>query len=127
MTEQDFQPRRAEHRKERRRGRFTSQTIETFALCGASLYPDPLWWPNDVEPSNGREPGFARSASEAVRGVALRFAESMRATYARMQRERRARHGQRMLEELDDTVLLDLGIRRDQIWEAARFGRRPWI
>jgi len=97
--------------------------IEGFALGATAFHPGPWSLPID----EGAETGFAREAEPAGPGLATRIAGSVGAAVARtwhaFRRHREVSRATKMLSEMDDRSLQDIGLSRAEIGHAVRHGR----
>jgi uncharacterized protein YjiS (DUF1127 family) len=104
--------------------------IDCFALGATAFHPGPWVYPIDVErefdlavarESQPRRPGVGARAVRAIGGAAVRFWR-----YVRERRE--VSRATRMLAEMDDRSLQDIGVSRTDIGRAVRHGRDwgPW-
>jgi uncharacterized protein YjiS (DUF1127 family) len=97
--------------------------IEGFALGATAFHPGPWMLPIDrvgeadiVEEAQPRRPGAAARAAGAVGAAMVR-------TWQAYRRHREAARATRLLMEMDDRSLRDIGLSRLDVGHAARHGR----
>jgi uncharacterized protein YjiS (DUF1127 family) len=97
--------------------------IEGFALGATTFHPGPWALPID----RGAEAGLADEAPSAGPGFAARAAQAVGAAMTRawraFRRHREIAHATRVLQEMDDRSLQDIGLTRADVGHAVRHGR----
>jgi uncharacterized protein YjiS (DUF1127 family) len=97
--------------------------VEGFALGATAFHPGPWSLPID----EGVETGFDRAAAPVGPGLASRIVGAAGAAVARtwqaFRRNREVSRATRMLAEMDDRSLQDIGLSRADIGHAVRHGR----
>jgi uncharacterized protein YjiS (DUF1127 family) len=93
--------------------------IEGFALGATAFHPGPWSLPID----EGTEAGFAREAEPAGPGLMTRIGASVARTWHAFRRHQEVSRATKMLAEMDDRSLRDIGLSRSDIGHAVRHGR----
>jgi uncharacterized protein YjiS (DUF1127 family) len=97
--------------------------IEGFALGATAFHPGPWQLPIDA----GTELDLAREVQPAGPGLATRIVSAVGAAAARMlltfRRHREITLATRLLQEMDDRSLQDIGLSRHDVGRAVRYGR----